>query len=79
MVQFPNCPRCTNTGLSVIDISIDGQMLKGVQCNHCNEIIWVYQDNSDRLAELKDMIENLESSVDELESELSRIRCIEMK
>lgn len=48
--------------------------MKGVQCNHCNEIIWVYQDNSDKLAELKDMIENLESSVYELESELSRIR-----
>ena len=59
---------------SFVDIEIDGQMLKGAQCNACNEILWIYKDNSKELEELKEMIESLESNLDDLESEISHIR-----
>ena len=49
-------------------------MLKGVQCNSCNEISWIYKDNSKEIEELIEMIESLERTVDDLESDISRIR-----
>jgi hypothetical protein len=66
MVQYPICPKCTNTELSIIDIEIDGQKMKGVQCNSCNEFLWVVKDYSDIIQELKDDLESLESRVDDL-------------
>lgn len=66
MVQYPICPKCTNTELSIIDIEIDGQKMKGVQCNSCNELLWVFKDYSDIIQELKDDLESLESRVDDL-------------
>jgi len=67
MVQYPICPKCTNTILSIIDIEIDGQRLKGVQCNNCHEIVWVFQDNSNTIKELNERIDNIESKVTDLE------------
>lgn len=67
MVQYPICPKCTNTELSVIDIEIDGLKMKGVQCNSCEEILWVFQDYSIIIEELKDNLESLESRVGDLE------------
>lgn len=74
MVTNLVCPKCTNTCWSIIDIEIDGQILKGVQCNSCNEISWIYKDNSKEIEELIEMIESLERTVDDLESDISRIR-----
>ena len=67
MMQYPICSKCGNTGLSIVDIEIDGQRLKGVQCNNCLEIIWVFQDLSCEINELKDKIEDLESTISDLE------------
>lgn len=74
MVQYPNCPKCTNSNLSIIDIEIDRQKLKGIQCNYCNEIIWLFQDNSKEIEELKEKIDDLESSISDLESDFTHIR-----
>lgn len=68
MVQIPVCPKCTNAALTIVDIEVQGIELKGIQCNHCNEILWIYQDNSKEIEELKDKIEDLESRIDDIES-----------
>ncbi len=73
MLQYPNCPKCSNIGLSIIDKEVNEQRMKGVQCIHCNELLWIYQDTSTIIEELKDMIENIESRADDLEGDLSRI------
>ena len=67
MVIYPNCPKCENSGLSIIDIEINGRKLKGVQCNFCNEIVWVYQDNLKEINDLKEIFDSLESRVEDLE------------
>lgn len=53
--------------MSVIDIEIDGLKMQGVQCNSCKEILWVFQDYSIIIEELKDNLESLESRVCDLE------------
>lgn len=53
--------------MSIIEIEINSQNLKGVQCNSCKEILWIYQDASKELEALKDQVESLDSRVDDLE------------
>ena len=69
MVQYPDCPFCknSNSALSVVDVVIDGFVLKGIFCNGCKKYIGYFQDIEPQIAELKEKIEELESNVSDLE------------
>ena len=66
MVVIPICPKCENTGLSVVDVDVEGHKLKGVQCNSCSEILWLFHDNTEEIKELIERVESLESDVHDL-------------
>lgn len=65
MVQYPDCPFCenSNSALSIVDVEIDGFLLKGIQCNNCKKYIGFFQDVKPQIDELKEQIENLESEI----------------
>lgn len=74
MVQYPICPKCTNTGLSIIDIEVDSQKLKGVQYNNCGEILWIYQDMKISIEELENRIDDRESNIRDIEENFDSVR-----
>ena len=69
MVQYPGCPFCgnSNSALSIVDVEIDGIVLKGIQCNNCKKYIGFFQDAKSQIDELKEQIESLESDISDLE------------
>ncbi|MCH5307879.1 MAG: hypothetical protein J1E37_07310 [Prevotella sp.] len=67
MVCYPTCPFCENTALSVIDVDVNGTLLKGIQCNACKKITGLYKDYSKKLEELLESIDDLESRLSDLE------------
>ena len=64
MVQYPDCPFCGNatSALSIVDVEINGIMLKGIQCNSCTKYIGFYFDHSKELKEIMDRIDDIENS-----------------
>lgn len=75
MAHYPNCPYCDNQALSIVDLDINGVLLKGIQCNNpkCCRYVGFFKDYDNTLKELEDAIDNLKSEIEDLESELSRI------
>lgn len=70
MVQFPNCPKCGNSSdaMSVVDIELGGVQLKAIQCNNCDHIVCCYRDYKGEIDKLKELVENLESRIDDMEN-----------
>lgn len=68
MVHYPDCPYCgnSNSALSVVDVEIDGLLLKGVCCNNCGKYFGFFQDVKSQLKELNEKVESLESEVSDL-------------
>lgn len=70
MVYYPDCPHCGNssTNTSIVDVEIGGINLKGILCNNCKELLVCFKDYDSDIKELKESLENIESSVNDLES-----------
>ncbi len=68
MIHYPDCPYCenSNSALSVVDVEIDGIVLKAVLCNNCKRYFGFFQDEKSQIDELKERIESLESEVSDL-------------
>ncbi|MBR4925246.1 MAG: hypothetical protein IKZ61_05775 [Prevotella sp.] len=70
MTYYPDCPKCgnSNSALSVVDVEIDGYYLKGIKCNNpeCGCYISFFKDYDKELESLKEMIDGLSSSIDDL-------------
>lgn len=66
MVQYPDCPYCSNSALSIVDVDINGVALKGILCNSCNKFCGFFQDVKPQIDELKEQIDSLESEVSDL-------------
>ena len=67
MAYYPNCTFCGNTGLSIVDVDINGVLLKGIQCNACQKFVGFYKDDSSQLKELSENVDDLDSRVSALE------------
>ena len=68
MVLYPNCPYCvnSNSALSIVDVEIDGIILKAVYCNNCQRYFGFFQDVKSQIDELTERVESLESAVSDL-------------
>lgn len=69
MMQYPDCPYCGNSSLSVVDVEIDGLTLKGIRCNStdCQKYVGFFKDDSKQIEELYDKIEELEGKISDIE------------
>lgn len=67
MVYYPNCPFCSNTQMSIVDVKIDNTSLKGIRCNACQKFVDFYKDYSEKINKLLEEIDDLESRVSDLE------------
>ena len=67
MVHYPNCPFCGNASLSIVDVEVVGTPLKGIQCNACQKFVGFYKDDSEKLNELFEKVENIDSKMSDLE------------
>ena len=68
MIQYPDCPKCTNTTFSIVDVEVDGMKLKGIKCNSCREFLGFFQDTHSAIEKLQEKIDDLESETDDLQS-----------
>ncbi len=70
MIQYPDCPNCTNSnfGLSIIDVEIQGWKLKGIQCNNCSKYLGFFKDDDKEIEEIKERLNELEDRIDDIES-----------
>ena len=68
MVHYPDCPFCenSNSSLSVVDVEIDGFLLKAFMCNNCKKYLGFFQDAQSQIDELKEKIESIESELSDL-------------
>ena len=69
MVYYPDCPFCGNASMSIVDVEIENTQLKGIQCDNpmCKKYVGFYKDDSARLKELSESIDDLDSRVSDLE------------
>ena len=74
MVLYPDCPKCTNTELSIVDVEVQGMQLKGIKCNSCGEFLGFFQDSLKPFKELKEKVDDVESTMSDIEDEISSIK-----
>ena len=71
MVQYPDCPFCgnSNTALSIVDVVIGGENLKGIQCNapDCSKFIGFFKDYNERIKSIDGRLDELESRIEDVE------------
>ena len=69
MDMYPDCPFCTNSSLSIVDVEIAGVKLKGVQCNapDCEKYLGFFKDYDKELEEIKQRLDDAESRIDDVE------------
>ncbi len=70
MVQYPDCPYCGNQALSVVEVEIDGVLLKGIQCNNpeCKRYVGFFRDYNKVFEHINNSIENIENHISDLEN-----------
>lgn len=67
MMLYPDCPYCSNSKLSIVDVEIDGVALKGIQCNNCKKFSGFFQDVNFKIEKLEEQVEDLESIISDLD------------
>ena len=72
MLLYPDCPFCgnSNSAISVVDVEINGIVMKGVQCNNCKKYFGLFKDFSEEIKDLKEKTDELESTIQDLEDNI---------
>ena len=67
MVLYPECPHCSNSSLSIVDVEINGYTLKGIQCNSCKKFCGFFQDINPQIEKMEERLEEMENNISDLD------------